>query len=116
MVNIGVSYEVVVLPNYAGRDVLLACTKALQDYFTIEKWNINQSINLSSLYTLLDRIKGVQTVQSVEVSNKVGGNYSQYAYDIKGATRTNIVYPSYDPCIFEVKFPNVDIVGRVTTL
>jgi len=116
VVNIGVSYEVVVLPNYAGRDVLLACTKALQDYFTIEKWNINQSINLSSLYTLLDRIKGVQTVQSVEVSNKVGGNYSQYAYDIKGATRTNIVYPSYDPCIFEVKFPNVDIVGRVTTL
>jgi hypothetical protein len=61
-------------------------------------------------------VKGVQTVQKVEVVNKVGGVYSQYAYDIQGATRNNIVYPSYDPCIFEVKFPNTDINGRIATL
>ena len=65
---------------------------------------------------MLDRVKGVQTVNSIEITNKVGGNYSQYAYDIQGATRNNIVYPSYDPCIFEVKLPNSDIIGRVTTL
>ena len=45
-----------------------------------------------------------------------GGNYSEYAYDIKGATRNNIVYPSYDPMIFEVRFPTTDIKGRITTL
>jgi hypothetical protein len=116
IVNIGVKYEVLILPNYTGRDVLLACTKALQDYFKIENWSINQTINLSTLYTVLDRVKGVQTVQSIEIENKVGGNYSQYGYDIKGATRNNIVYPSYDPCIFEVKYPNTDIVGRVTSM
>ena len=116
VVNIGIKYEVLILPNYTGRDVLLECTKVLQDYFAIEKWSINQSLNLSALYTLLDRVKGVQTVQKVEIENKVGGNYSQYAYDIKGATRNNIVYPSYDPCIFEVKFPNTDITGRITSL
>lgn len=116
VVNIGVKYEVLILPNYTGRDVLLECTRALQDYFAIEKWSINQSINLSALFTLLDRIKGVQTVQSIEIENKTGGVYSQYAYDIKGATRNNIVYPSYDPCIFEVKFPNTDIIGRVTSM
>ena len=66
--------------------------------------------------TELDRVKGVQTVQSIQVTNKVGGSYSQYGYDIKGATRNNTVYPSYDPCIFEVKFPDTDIIGRVTTL
>jgi phage-related baseplate assembly protein len=116
IVNIGVKYEVLILPNYTGRDVLLACTKALQDYFKVENWSINQTINLSTLYTVLDRVKGVQTVQSIEIENKVGGNYSQYGYDIKGATRNNIVYPSYDPCIFEVKYPNTDIVGRVTSM
>lgn len=116
IVNIGVKYEVLILPNYTGRDVLLECTKALQDYFRIENWSINQTINLSAIYTILDRVKGVQTVQSVEIENKVGGNYSQYGYDIKGATRNNIVYPSYDPCIFEVKYPNTDIVGRVTSM
>lgn len=116
VVNIGVKYDILVLPNYAGRDVLLACTQALQDYFKVEKWSINQSVNLSALYTLLDRVKGVQTVQNIEIENKVGGLYSQYAYDIKGATKNNIVYPSYDPCIFEVKYPDTDIIGRVTSL
>ena len=86
------------------------------DYFDIAKWNINQPINLSSIYTLLDKIKGVQTVQNVQIVNKTGGSYSQYAYDIEGATRTNIVYPSYDPMIFEVKSPQNDIRGRVVPL
>jgi hypothetical protein len=64
----------------------------------------------------LDQEPGVQTVQKVEIENKVGGDYSQYAYDILGATRTNVVYPSYDPMIFEVKYPDTDIKGRITTL
>ncbi len=36
----------------------------------------------------------------------------QYAYDIKGANLNNIIYPSVDPSIFEVKFPSTDIRGR----
>ena len=116
IVNIGVEYEIIVRPDAAGRDVLLRCTQALQNYFAVAKWSINQPINLSNIYTLLDKVKGVQTVQNVRIFNKTGGNYSQYEYDVKGATRNNIVYPSYDPCIFEVKFPNSDIIGRITTL
>jgi hypothetical protein len=116
VVNIGVTFDIIAKPNYPGRDVLLACTNRLKDYFAITKCNINQPINLSSIYTLLDQEPGVQTVQKIEIENKVGGDYSQYAYDIKGATRTNVVYPSYDPMIFEVKFPDTDIKGRITTL
>lgn len=116
VVNIGVNFDIIVRPNYLGSDVLLQCTTALQDYFDITKWNINQPVDVSSIYTLLDQIKGVQTVQKVEITNNVGGTYSQYAYDIKGATRNNVVYPSYDPMIFEVKSPTTDIKGRITTL
>jgi hypothetical protein len=116
VVNIEVQYDIVVRPNYLGRDVLLQCNTLLKDYFDIKKWNINQPINLSSIYTLLDQIAGVQTVQKVQVNNLSGGNYSQYAYDVNGATRNSIVYPSYDPMIFEVKFPDIDIKGRITTL
>jgi hypothetical protein len=115
IVNIDIDYSIVILPGFISRDVLLRCTQTLQEYFDITKWNINQPINLSNLYVLLDKIKGVQTVQNITIKNKVGGNYSQYAYDIQGATRDNIVYPSYDPCIFEVKFPETDIRGKVTT-
>ena len=114
--NIGVNFDILVRPSYNSRDVILACTNTLIDYFDITKWNINQPINLSNIYSILDRVTGVQTVQKVEIVNKQGGDYSQYAYDIKGATRNNIVYPSYDTMIFELKFPNVDIKGRTTTL
>ena len=115
IVNIGVDFEIILLPNTVARDVLLTCSNKLKDYFSTSKRDINQPINLSKLYTLLDRVKGVQTVQKIEISNKVGGNYSQYGYDIKGATKNNIVYPSLDPCIFEVKFPDTDIRGKVVT-
>ena len=116
VINIGVKYDIVLRPGAVGREVLLRCTQALQEHFDIRKWNINQPINIGTIHSLLDRIKGVQTVQSVEIINKVGGSYSQYTYDIKGATKNNIVYPSYDPCIFELKTPNSDIEGRITTL
>ena len=116
IVNIGINYEVITRPNTPSRDVLLRCTEVLKQYFEVDKWGINQPINISNIYTLLDKVVGVQTVQNIEIVNKTGGNYSQYAYDIKGATKNNILYPSYDPCIFEVKYPNIDIQGRVTTL
>ena len=116
VLNIGVNFEVIIKPNYLGRDVLLTCTNLLKEVFDITKWSINQPIELSSIYTLLDQVKGVQTVQTVQIVNLSGGNYSQYAYDINGATRNNIIYPSYDPTIFEVKYPDTDIKGRITTL
>jgi hypothetical protein len=116
VVNIGVNFDILVRPNFNSRDVLLKCNNALQDFFKITKWNINQPVNISTIYSLLDKVTGVQTVSKVEIVNKQGGNYSEYAYDIKGATRNNVVYPSYDTMIFELKFPNQDIKGRTTVL
>ena len=39
-------------------------------------------------------------------------NYSPNRYNIDEATKGKIVYPSLDPSIFEVKYPNKDIKGR----
>ena len=58
----------------------------------------------------------LQTVKNLKVESKFGGSYATYDYDIEGATKNNIIYPSLDPMIFEVKFPNTDIEGRITTL
>jgi hypothetical protein len=112
VVNIGVNYEIKIRPNYASRDVILNCNLELQEYFKISKRNINQPINLSEVSVILDKVKGVQTVQKLEIVNINGGNYSEYGYDVIGATKNNTVYPSLDPCIFEIKFPNEDIKGR----
>lgn len=117
IINIGVNFEIIVRPNYNNRLVLNNCLTTLQNYFNIDKWQINQPIILPSIYSLLDQVEGVQTVDKVEIINKAGSNtnYSQYSYDIKGATINNVVYPSLDPSIFEVKFPTTDIQGRVVT-
>jgi len=118
IINIGVDFEIIVLPEYNNNEVLLACITALQNYFNINNWQINQPILIRDLYILLDRIKGVQTVKSINLSNKAGttSGYSQYAYDMIGATQNQVIYPSQDPSIFEVKYPNNDIKGKVVPL
>lgn len=118
VVNIGVDFEIIVLPNYNSNDVLLACNVVLQGIFAIRNWQINQPIILSDLFIALSRVNGVQTVSSISIVNKVGtsNGYSQYAYSIPGATVSNTIYPSLDPMIFEVKYPLSDIKGRIVTL
>jgi hypothetical protein len=118
IINIGVNFDIIVLPNYNSNEVLTNCIVALRDYFAIDRWQINQPIVLRDIYILLDRIEGVQTVKTINITNLVGESlgYSKYAYDINGATADNVVYPSLDPSIFEVKYPNQDIQGRVVPL
>jgi hypothetical protein len=112
-INIGVNFDIIVSSGFSNNDVITNCILSLKEHFNIEKWNINQPIILSDITALLLKINGVQTVTKVEIINKQGGNYSQYAYDIKGATRQGNIYPSLDPSIFEIRFPDVDIQGRV---
>ena len=118
IINIGVNFDVIILPNYNSNEVLSKCIVYLQVYFSITNWQINQPILLRDIYTLLDSVEGVQTVQNITINNLVGENlgYSKYAYSIPAATANNVIYPSLDPSIFEVKYPNTDIQGRVVNL
>ena len=118
IINIGINFDIIVLPNFNSNEVLTRCILAMQNFFTIDKWQINEPIILRDLYVILDEVEGVQTVKNITISNKVGTalGYSEFAYDVTGATINNVVYPSLDPMIFEVKYPNTDIQGRVVNL
>ena len=118
IINIVVNFEIIVLPEYNNNEVLLRCINLLIDYFSRDKWQLNQPILLRDIYINLDRIRGVQTVKNVKITNKAGTTigYSQYSYDIEGATQNQVIYPSLDPSIFEVKFPQTDIKGKVVPL
>ncbi len=118
IINIGVEFDIVVRPNYNNNETLTKCITALTNYFDIENWQINQPIILPELNILLDKIEGVQTVKNLKIDNLAGEalGYSKYAYDVVGATINSVVYPSIDPMVFEVKFPNTDIKGRVVPL
>jgi hypothetical protein len=116
IINIGINFEITVLPQYNNNLVLSNCIAALKDYFNIDKWQINQPIAISDISAILLQVKGVQSVVKIEITNKqdnTGAIYSPYGYDIAGATKNGNVYPSLDPAIFEVRYPNIDIQGRV---
>jgi hypothetical protein len=114
IVNIGVDFEVICYSNYNKREVLANCLKDLQDYFEIDNWTFNKPINISEIELILANIEGVMSVPLVKINNlcRADGTYSANDYNIDEATKGKIVYPSLDPCVFEVKYPNKDIKGR----
>ena len=118
IINIEVNFEIIVLPEFNNNEILLACIEELKSYFNKDKWQINQPIMLGDLYIILSKISGVQTIKNIIITNKAGttSGYSQYSYDIEGATQNQVIYPSLDPSIFEVKYPNEDIKGKVVPL
>lgn len=115
IIDIGVEFDVIVLPNYNSNEVLTKCISEISSYFEIDKWEINKPIILKELNILLDKVEGVLTVKKVKIINKTGSGYSEYAYDIEGATINDIVYPSVDPMIFQLLNPLTDIRGRVVS-
>ncbi len=113
--NIKVSFDITVSPAYNSQEVLSRAITAVKEYFDVDKWEINQPIIYSNVYNLIGTVMGVQSVIKVDIVNLAGGDYSQYSYDIKGATKQGVVYPSLDPMIFEVRYPDTDIYGKVVT-
>ena len=117
VINFGLEFEITAFKSYNNQEVLLECIAELKNYFNIDKWQINQPIIISEISNIIAAVRGVQTVEKVELENKNGLSlgYSQYKYDFDGATKKGVIYPSLDPSIFELKYPNTDIKGRVTT-
>jgi hypothetical protein len=115
IVNIGVSFDITVYKGYNLQDVLAICLDEIRAYFNVRKWQINQPIKLSDLRVLVVAQEGVQSVNNLEITNKYffkdGRDYQNYRYDIAEAIVDDVLYPSLDPCIFEIRYPETDIVG-----
>ena len=117
VINIGVEFDIIVQPNFNNRLIINNCIDTLKSYFDIDKWQINQPILINNVRNVIDNVEGVQTVKSLQIINKVGEStgYSKYAYDVPGSTINEILYPSLDPSIFELRYPDTDIKGRIVT-
>lgn len=118
VVNIGVKFKIVVFKNQNMNNVLANAIDAVKSFFDISRWEVNQPIILNDVFLTIAATEGVQSVTELEIFNryafKDGGDYANLRYDIKGnaldETR-GIVFPSLDPMVFEVKFPDSDIIG-----
>jgi len=115
IINFGIDFEITTFRNNNNQQVILNCISELKNYFNIEKWQINQPIIESEIYNLIGNVKGVQSVINVTLKNLAGveNGYSRFKYDFETSTKDGIIYPSLDPSIFEIKYPNTDIKGNI---
>ena len=125
VINIGVKYNIITKTGYNKNDVLLRTIQKVKEFFQIDKWQMNQPIVLGDLAYQISTCEGVVSLVPPEQNNPNNDlvlienrhldtdGYSGNVYDILSATKNGIIYPSLDPSIFELKFPNTDIEGKV---
>ena len=115
IINIGVDFKILVYNNFNKKEVLDQCLQKAKDFFNVDKWYFNQPININQLELELAKVEGVQSISEVVFKNlnQNNGNYSPHEYNLSEATHNKIIYPSLDPSVFEVKFPDNDIRGAV---
>tara|TARA_B100001079_G_scaffold81162_1_gene69677 strand:- start:1064 stop:2986 length:1923 start_codon:yes stop_codon:yes gene_type:complete len=119
--NIGVDFAIFTKKGFNKNEVLLNCVDRLKKYFNNDNWQINQPIVLADVVNEIIDADGVRTVvkpqegrdELIKITNKWGAGYSSNIYDVQGSTYNGVVYPPVDPTMFEVKYPDVDIRGRV---
>ena len=89
--------------------------KELSELAAFVRLQYDQPIILDELMVEIAKVEGVQAVPSLTFNNKYqqrdGSDYATYTYNLEGNTKDRIVYPSADPCIFELRYPQTDIVG-----
>jgi hypothetical protein len=113
VVNIKVYFEVIPKNFENGNEVILRCIEKLKQVLHNDRMQINGSISISELIAQLDAVSGVQSIPTLQIENIKDSGYSNVEYDLAAATKNNTIYPSLDPCIFEIKYPSQDIRGRV---
>ncbi len=125
IINIGIDFGILTKSGFNKQDVLLRCVTTVQDFFNIDRWQLGQPVVLSDIAYELSLVDGVATVVPpvdnnpnnlpIVVTNKysIAEGYSGNFYDISSALIEGVLYPSLDPSIFEIKYPNSDIKGKV---
>ena len=116
ILNFNIEFNISVRKGFNNDLVLIRAINSLKNFFKIDNMQINQPLIMGDISNLLYNVDGVQNVDKIILNNKYGINdgYSQFKYNFEAATRNNIIYPPVDPSIFELKYPNSDIIGRVT--
>ncbi len=125
VINIGVKFNLLTKVGYNKQEVVLRAIQKVKTFFDIDKWQIGQPIVVADLAYQISLTEGVSAIVPPEDGNPNGlpvlitnkwqtaNNYSGNLYDIVSATKDGVVYPSVDPSCFELKFPNIDVEGRV---
>lgn len=115
VINLKLSFEVVTDPTANKKLILQQIITKLKKYFDVKNFQIDQPLVINDINNLVYNNLGVISVNSLRFDNLTGLNsnrtYSDVHFDVKSNTVKNLIIPPPGG-IFEVRFPDVDIVGR----
>ena len=138
-INFGVFFEAVADRRFNKTEVKIDVIDCIKNFFTIDKMQFGQAINLNELrYEILgkDGVIGLPTLKifqelnettmpgfsgtgrvlaSLGATGNVAGTETGYGflYPFQNALTNDIIRPSVTPAVFELREPNNDIYGRV---
>lgn len=117
VINLTLSFDVLVDPALNRSVVLQNILTKLQTFFNIKNFHIDQPIVISDVVNNIFTVPGVVSVNNMVFHNVVGNannrTYSQSTFDVQANTRFGIIFPTAG-AIFEIKYPEFDIVGKAT--
>ena len=118
VINLEIFFQIVVDPSLNKQIVLQSIITDLKSQFSISNFHIGQPIVISDIISTIFSKKGVISVDSIKINNLYGSvknrQYSPVIFDVQLNTKNQIVYPP-EGAIFEIKYPDVNIVGKCVT-
>jgi hypothetical protein len=115
IINLTLTFEILVNPKMNKSVVLQGVLRDLQTYFKTTNFNIDQPMNLDDVRGFIFANSNVVSVNSLQfkcVSGLVNNvTYSNTYFDVQANTTKNFIVPPAGG-IFEIKYPEIDIVGK----
>lgn len=115
VINLSLSYEIMIDPMLNKSVVLQLVNKKLQDAFDIKNFHIDQPISVADVTNVIITTNGVLSIGGIQFTNvsSTRGNrkYSDVTFDVASNTKKGFVIPPAGG-IFEIRYPEYDIIGR----
>ena len=114
VVNLGIEIDIIAEEHKNKFDVLQSAVDAIKFEILRSKYNVAEPVRVSDIFRTLKNVDGVLDVVSVNVARKSGSLYSSFSYDVEGNTSPDgRLILGRDDVVFEVKYPDSDIVGTI---
>ena len=113
VINLGIEFQIRPKANVDKYTLLDTTIATLAADFATTLY-IGEALYISDIYTRLNAVDGVLDVTKVKIINKTSGQYANTTFDINSNLSPDgsyLIAPAN--CIFEIKFPTVDIKGKI---
>ena len=115
IINLRINFSISAMANVNKFSALSAAKDAIANYFTARaRYEVGEPFSITDIFAVLKNVPSVLDTIEVHVDTQSGGQYADSNFlttNSMSRDNTKIICPP--DSIFEVKYPNTDIIGNV---